>query len=744
LAGEGKQPVGESQYPNVRSSWKQLAIEVGFSPKDMEDLGREKLIVSDEPAKQVFSPYLEGSLPVFITSDSLLNAFHVLFEESLVRLERTNARLLPGILLHIWSSLDAAVQRCKGRPELVAAAKQRAQTVIAIALSLVGKPVPIADPSLDRIVKAETERVVAATATDKPAWLGPLDNSFAGLDYGRFKPRGFYAKEPLLQGYFRSLRWLQAIPFRVERDDELLSIYLLGACLNHSEIHRGQLRQPVVEAFFDAYRELLGQQDDWDVTMAARRSNVYPPPEVNLSEQSNALAKFREWLQEEARRQGHSPQINDQLRFYPNDLRAKPELGLRIVAAHRMPDSVLFQRTTDQRRLTRSFPNGLEVAAALGSGFASAKLDGKGRAFLLNTIEEAKRLFKGESFYCEYLGCLSSLLAPPERDGPAFLTAEAWRIKQCQTVLAGWAQMRHAWALQAKETISYLGIVESPSGFVEPVPEFYSRMAALIAGVRDLFRSRGAFSPDPTAQAASLRNMARLLVEKGFTKEGIGAMKRLSGSDEHDAGVAFEFLLWFSSALPEKTSEIAEGVKKIESLAEKLERGATVDSETLEILKQVEMDLEPLWQALELLTRRLEALAHKQLRQATFSDEENRFLRNYGKQLAGVMLYGGNSYLSPRDDAPRIVDVFTNSTEGRHLLAGIGCPRLLYVLYPWRGKEVFCRGAVMPYYEFTHNRRLTDAEWKGLLGSASAPPAPSWLKPIQVAKPVTPPKREKD
>jgi hypothetical protein len=140
----------------------------------------------------------------------------------------------------------------------------------------------------------------------------------------------------------------------------------------------------------------------------------------------------------------------------------------------------------------------------------------------------------------------------------------------------------------------------------------------------------------------------------------------------------------------------------------------------------------------------LESLAHKQLRQIPFSAEEDKFIGDYGTTLAKIMFYGGNSYSTPRDDAPRAVDVFSNPNLGRYLIVGVGRPRLLYVLYPWQGKEFLCEGAVMPYYEFVHNQRLTDTEWKSLLDSASAPTAPSWLKSIQVVKPVTPPKRGKE
>ena len=51
------------------------------------------------------------------------------------------------------------------------------------------------------------------------------------------------------------------------------------------------------------------------------------------------------------------------------------------------------------------------------------------------------------------------------------------------------------------------------------------------------------------------------------------------------------------------------------------------------------------------------------------------------------MFYDGNSYVSPNDDAPRVVDVFSNPNTGKVLEAGVARPRALYVLYPLKGSE---------------------------------------------------------
>jgi hypothetical protein len=68
------------------------------------------------------------------------------------------------------------------------------------------------------------------------------------------------------------------------------------------------------------------------------------------------------------------------------------------------------------------------------------------------------------------------------------------------------------------------------------------------------------------------------------------------------------------------------------------------------------------------------------------------------------------------------------STRQAVVHVGIARPRTLWVVYPFKGRAVLCRGSVLPYHEFAHPQRLTDAAWKALLDSPRRPPPPSWLQ----------------
>jgi len=727
---------------SARAAWEETARRAGQTPADVERLRKNKVLITNQAFKQVFDPYIKTGIPPFITSDSLLNGFHVLYEESILRLEDANARRLPGILKFIWGNLRSAGDDIKGKPEMLAAARRRAQTTVGTALALLGEEPPGADAEVAALINAEVKRVVAAQGLHKPAWLGPEQRDFFALDYSRYRPRGFYTRSEGLQRYFRAVSWLQSIPFRVEKDEELLAMLLLGRCLSHDRFNRKRAWEMEIRSFFRCFCSFIGPGDDWDIlTAASWAANVR---RVDLSK--GRLAEARTDLMRRDRPRVGWPQINDQVRWPPADPSKAAEANFRIIAAYRTPDAVLFHRTTDRRqfrRPLRPFPDGLEICTVLRSPYARSRLSYHDKAKLLATIDGCKRLFRGGGLYGEYLRCLSALLDEAEPDAPAFMRSQPWQIKSCHAVLGGWAQLRHTWVLQAKQSVMYLGLAMKPAGFVEPEPEFFARMGRFVEHTERLLREAGAFEVKNERLASDLREGAAMLKARGFDKKGRKVLDELSDEGPTDRLRVQAILFWLERKRRNRpdfgtAAFYAALIGKLNETADAAEKGILPENRRLaRALEGPFTDIQPFWRRLATICRKLEALAHKQLRGVPFTDRENGFIKGYGEELAGIMLYGGNSYLTPRDDAPRIADVYYNPNVGQYLEVGIGRPRALYVLYPHRGREVLCRGAVMPYYEFRHPSRLTDREWKARLDAPDRPSIPEWVKPIVASGGIT-------
>lgn len=701
------------------TAWKTAATKRGLDEQAMAQLEKDRILIADEAFKQVFSAYLGGG-SVFITSDSLLNAYHLLYEETIFRLENTNAQHLPQFLRTIMEKLGEAGTETGGDPKLLEAARRRARLVCGIALRLMDGSFKTGNKQLDTILADECMRIKKASGQRMPKWIGTPSPSFMGIDYNRYKPRGFYTRTEKLSRYFRALSWLQSIPFRIGNDEELLAMLLLG------EAAPARYDTDLID-----YSLLLGRPDNLDVFSI----NEY---RLRVNPNSGELGKVRMEYTAEAQKLQTGK---------TNDL----EPAFRILSAYQTPSAMLFEQTTSKVG-NRDLPTGLEVAAALGSTHARNLLATSSQDHVLETVDAHAGLFqeyvftprrrpRGYNLYGNYLHVLRALTAPADPAAPEFINGDAWQTKSLNTLLGSWAQMRHTWALQAKQSMFWMCGSGEPAGFVEPNPEFFARLANLAYATQSIVERCGALEADYSLAAENLRIFEKKCGAFQTEDEFLDFFHDQSADDQSVLLTAYALMqVAPSEAKYGSGQRYRENVAWLKTIGRAIETGG-IDAhpEAMRALDQINGDLPEKWDDLERMSRQLESIAHKQLRNLAFNGREEQYIRNYGHALANLMFYEGNSYVHPRDDAPKIVDVYSNINTGQHLHVGIARPRKMYVLYPWQGKTILCTGAVLPYYEFAHPTRLNDAEWKTLLGTTKWQPKRSKLQGfLEAFKPKDP------
>jgi hypothetical protein len=703
----------------VSNDWKTAAANSGLSASDIQTLENNHLLISNESYKQVFSAYIgQVENPVFITSDSLLNGFHVLFEETIFLLENSNASQLETFLKKMITNLDSDKLNFKGDEKVLNVARSRVKLTLGIAVRLLDPTFRLGQEDLDSVIKLEVKRIEAAEEiiSPPPNWLGPPSDDFMGIDYNRYKPRGFYTHSEKLSCYFRALAWLHSIPFRINIDVELLGMILLREG-NERSYDEDSVGLPNLYWLF-------GPPDNPDYFTGAVPSASYINYENDGLKQERSYALERnDW-----------GQIND----------SQP--SFRIISASRTPGSLLFQRTMEITASDRDLPTGLEVAAALGSEKADVLLNGLGHKGLLPTIHEMSSLFP-QGYYFElsngpkmkiklpglYYRALYLLLDAPPPDAPDFMSTPSWQLKSINTVLGSWAQMRHTMALQAKESVCWVCDVELPPGFTEPDPEFFEQMASLALAVRSGLNNQSLIT-DYGQHIEDLHLFADFAKSFKTDDEMDDAFHALPA--EKQTALRFGYNLSYYS----HCDEFPQVVTWLNKLANDIKEGKIAAYPDIkEMLDYPIAALHERWEQLEQISQKLESIAHKQLRTLPLSVFDEIFIKSYGTELAGLMLYDGNSYLHPRDDAPRVANVSSNIDQGKHLQVGIARARKMYVLYPWQGETILCEGAVLPYYEFAHPTRLNDAEWKTMLGSQKVELKKSALEKIKdVFKPKEP------
>jgi hypothetical protein len=568
--------------------------------------------------------------------------------------------------------------------------------------------------AIDAAIATEVKRIEAAEGLHLPAWMKP-GHGIVSIDYRVFKPSGFYTRSPSLQRYFRALRWMQTVPLRLQDPTELAAARVLGAALSEE----GSL--PVLAS---QWISLSG------AAAAPALTHMYAP---NWSSEQLVEAANREVDGEV-----------DKVFVFPS-------------AA--LPDAKLMERTTSPQR---PYPDPLDVGAWLGSPLALRLLKTEDDA-VLKAIAAKPERENSDTLYGNYLGCLARLLEPPEPDAPPFMSTPTWERKSLNTTLSGWALMRHTWALQAKEDAFFLPAGTPYPGFVEPTPTFFHALGQLILETVDRFDELDALAPSPqlfASDAAALIPMVE--------READGLRRRMqpwlnrppTAGDFTETETAqlqkdFEISEELATALrPVATfvggvsyfvpGDVVTAVFDVDKLLSSLREIAAGKHEAafLNLYRERQTPtLRKRWVELLSLTMKLENRAHRQLRGIEPDDDEKHLIVAYGEILGGILFYEGNSYHSPRDDAPLATSVF-NQAGGQFLIAGTGRPREIRVLYPWKGKEILCRGAIIPFHSELSDAHLTDKEWRTRLDTAKRPASPDWLRPIlSPDAPAKPPKK---
>lgn len=678
-------------------------------------LQRDKLVLTGRSYRQIFAPYVFSEEPVFITTDSALNAWHVLFEESVRLVEERFSRELPGGLDKALDALPKEVPEGMTQEQFEPAVR-RAKLVLYTASKLAGGKWR-GGKELDDLVAADVRRAEEARETAMPEWLRQEGSPILGIDYAAFRPAGIYADSPQMAAYFRAVRWLQTVPFDLKRDDHLSAMAMIAGALDQTN--------PLMQ-ISETFGEIAGSGAEIDVFQLNRRSLHSP-------------FSIKTWME---------------------DVRSEPEADPQhsenrplavVLAGRKLPDMEVFEKSTSPTRL---FPDSLEAAVMFGSPLAKKLLENK-KIDTTQRIAAREQVRTSPTIYGRYAVCLADLFAEPEPNAPGFMKSESWQRKSLNASLAGWAQFRHACTLQGRENVYYFGDGDSnPRGFVEPNPEFFRHLGNLATHCHDFFtgHDQPLSSLDVSRMAADLLPLIQDTIEpirKSKFAEQQGT--KLSEADERDyqikmakackslsffrrvLGEAGEFMSVYGDSTGVHISSF-DDPESLLPVIQKIADGVGINDVMTKLAPQLARDDNPdRWLRLVDICRQLETLAHKQLRGVEPAKDEVKFIQTYGERLAQVMLYDGNSWESPKDDAPRITAVFNQPGQG-FLLAGIGRPREIRVLYPWKGQELECRGAVMPFLEMRSELHLTDSEWRDILDGSNRPQTPEWLQPVTTGK----------
>ena len=737
IIGNG-QEIFATDFPS--KSWKETAIEV--LPEDaIRELEQNEMVLVDEGRLQVFSNYInlpnQQGVPFFVTADVVLHAFHVLLEESVVRIEFSNLRSLRTFLAGAVPAFDKGAKLLSAEErEFLSPARKKLSIILGAAAVLIGSDIEKweVDSSIRDIIKEEVEKVIQAKETSMPTWLGDSRPEYLAIDYQEFKPSGPYQKSELLSNYFRAVKWLQTIQLWTDRDVDYMALGILAKGIYPPDEIRNMEGLP--DSGLTTFKGLFGAKIAPDFTEVAEllldgfSLDRDPFNKVNLT---GSLLPLRSKLVKKLGESHQSSRSNLRLVEPPPNL-----IGIRFIPEYRLFDSNIFFHTAGLGSINnRKFPNGLELAAFSGSEFAKSVLREIWSGKIDDWLETNPQIGEGTGFYDEYWHTLSLLYKEIPANAPEVFRSKSWARKTCETTLASWVHMRYVASLHSELDVAFAAHIRGHPGFVEPNPQFFYALAQLCEFILELNEKRRFLVGDANAQATQMRILAGAVRERvgrkdvpGITEDQSQEVKwigdyRLAINLLAEAGLSIngEHPQLLSSRDDDDLKQIVSALEKTAQELEQNERSPTRNPRGEKLRVR--------WRKLQNLCRDLQVIAIKQLHAVDLEHDEISTIRNIGKELAALEGYLSNSWLQPKDDAPRIVDIYHNPNVRKRLHAGTGRPLTLYILYPHEGRKMLCRGGVMTYYEHKSGKKLDNTDWIELLTSPNPPQRPQWTLPIK-------------
>lgn len=403
-----------------------------------------------EPTKfeQLFNIYENNeylSMPHFVTTDVLLQAFHMLFSYELKVLEAGDMRQL---LTEVFAELDeACCERLPVSEELQLEADREALAYCDVALHLLGAD-SIADAlgnrqflgRLQPVVDRELQLVMACEDA-----LSPLFHTEINFNYSLFKPRGHYTRKDASKQYFRAMMWMQKGCFFREDKMQLAQAMTLAEMLNVCPSARKKL-----ERLDEMVSYLMGEPDNVSIMEIARfmRDNNIHRDVVFEDAQ---IAVVDAWLKEQFKTRNRVGEVIRDAGYMQDQINLMPQ-------RYTMDGELLGRLPDPTPNAEKAYPSGVEVMDSLLVALESDKDLGWGRTFYNQWIYSLMMLQHKDK------GVLSAKGSQP------FIRTDAWQKKNLNTSLASWALLKHDAILYAEQPL----IGECGDGEEFPTPPHHN------------------------------------------------------------------------------------------------------------------------------------------------------------------------------------------------------------------------------------------------------------------------------
>ncbi|WFA08729.1 DUF3160 domain-containing protein [Tissierella sp. Yu-01] len=465
-----------------------------FSNEQLELIIKNNFVVNPTKQEQLFYIYEDNMynkmLPNFITTDSVLQVYHIFYNYTLRTLESekliklleqlTEKMLLQSI--ELYNGIENATVKDMQLKNI---------SFFAVAQLALKKELPLDIPEKARaMAQSEMEKINAHGGFEKSSIF-----SF-DLDYSQYTIRGHYTRSDDFARYFKTMMWYGQAPFPlyiIENEERNVEQTLQALLITYSILsNKGSFDN--WENIYESTNFFVGNSDDLDIyNYADLLFKVYGnSPDLNTLADEEKLDE----LYEEAKLLPE-PKIKAKYTLVSTPTGKQ----FRFMGQRYVMDAEIIQELTEP--IVRPIPSGLDVMGVLGSERAKEIQMSKEEnqhwneypkkfEALTNRFSKLTEKEWQSNMYQGWMWTLKDLNKSYDEGYPSFMTNNAWVDKNLNTALGSWSELKHDTILYGKQSGAEMGGGDLSSiGYVEPNIGVYEKLLWLTRFSRANLNERG-------------------------------------------------------------------------------------------------------------------------------------------------------------------------------------------------------------------------------------------------------------
>ncbi|MDR2530875.1 MAG: DUF3160 domain-containing protein [Oscillospiraceae bacterium] len=670
----------DPNYRDWETSFGYWHSENNLSSEAIAMIERNGFAVSDKYSYSEFFQLYESNrynyVPNFITTDSAVHTFHLMFDYVLTDLEQN--KLYPVLTELTRKMLDASVNQYNELKET----EFKSPTLRNIGYFSVAMKLLDSSFTIPAEVKDYVEIELGLIANHQGITVSPVINLTTveepdsyKADYSQYIVRSHYNRSPELQAFFKAMMWYGQMTFRSGDTCEVKSALLQTSALQDPEIAK------LWATIFEPTNFFVGECDDITYFQYADALKSVYGDSIGITSVVGDMEKFPQAYEIVSR--FAPPKINS-VPIRRDQDRDAAVTGYRFMGQRFTVDAYVMQNLVDRAVAGRMLPNSLDVPAAFGSDSALKLLEGEATVFpdysaqMTKTQAEIAAIPQDvwhTNLYWSWMYMLRPFADSANGAGyPLFMQNEAWTLKELNSFQGSWTELKHDTLLYAKAMLAEAGdgdekpVPPDDRGYVEPNPVVYGRLAALVRQ----------------------------------TLDGLKARNLLTSEAEE----ALNTLLTLSTRLTE--------------IAEKELANSPLSDADYELIRTFGVELEHIW----------DVAKKYEMDQMTEGDSQTSIVEQIGESWV-------YDYIRPQflDQHPLgvVADIATDPS-GQALEEGTGYAKTIFVVFLRDGVPTLASGAVYSHYEFTVplDGRMTDDQWHERMRNGDLPPLASWKSAFTV------------